>query len=40
MLEVFRYLRDNAYKTYIVTGAARTSCGSMPKKSTAFRPSR
>jgi hypothetical protein len=40
MLEVLRYLRDNAYKTYIVTAAARTSCACTRKRSTASRPSR
>jgi len=40
MLEVMKYLRDNGYKTYIVTAAVRTSCAPMRCKYMAFRRSR
>ena len=34
------YLRANGYKTTSSPAAARTSCASTPRRSTAFRPSR
>jgi len=40
MREVMDYLRTNGFKTYIVTGADRTSCVPTPKRFTACRPSR
>ena len=40
MQEVLQYLRDNGYKTYIVTGGGRTSSASIPRRSMASRPSR
>ncbi len=30
MLEVMQYLRNNGYKTYIVTGGGQDSCASTP----------
>ena len=40
MQEVLKYLRDNGYRTYIVTGGGRTSCACIRKPRTAFRPNR
>ena len=40
MFEVLDYLRASEFDTYIVTGGARNSCGSMASGSTASRPSR
>jgi haloacid dehalogenase-like hydrolase len=40
MLEVLHYLRDNAYKTYIVTGGGQDFVAPMHSGSTASHPSR
>jgi hypothetical protein len=40
MLEVLRYLRDNAFKTYIVTGGGQDFVRIYAEKVTASRPSR
>lgn len=40
MLELLAYLRANGFKTFIVSGAASSSCGPGRKTSTACRPSR
>jgi hypothetical protein len=40
MLEVMKYLRDNGYRTYIVTGGARTSFVPMRSRYTAYLHSR
>ena len=37
MQEVLRYLRANGFKTYIVTGGARTLCAHTRKPHTVFR---
>lgn len=40
MLDVMRYLRANGYRTYIVTGAGRTSSVCTRSRCTAFRRNR
>ena len=40
MLEVFRYLRDNAYKTYIVTGGGQDFVRVYAEKVYGIPPSR
>ena len=40
MLEVMRYLRDNGYKTYIVTGGGQDFVRVYPCGSMASRPGR
>ncbi len=40
MLEVLAYLRANGFKTYIVSGAASSSCARGSSASTASRPSK
>jgi hypothetical protein len=39
MLELMRYLQRNGFRSYIVTGAARSSCGPSAWRPTASRPS-
>ena len=40
MIEVLQYLRDNAFRTYIVTGGGQDFVRVYAKRSTASRPSR
>src|SRR5262245_3148796 len=40
MLELLAYMRENGFKTFIVSAAASSSCGRGRRRPTAFRPSR